>query len=223
MSENLKDSQSNNQDGLNELNEKSEFSTNFEVENANQTDENIDFQQDLDCHSTLSCKEKFVEDVQIELEKQKFYDIDLALKILDKKIQKQINTGKSEELAVSSLGGARYCANTIINEQCAKSKGEILLNDIIFFGLAMTLCVAGTFALAFMSALTGVCGFIFAVKAWTDPIFATFGQKFGAFSLAIIAILLFALGAYLTYKLTLKIIAGTKKHLTSRKYSLSRL
>ncbi len=167
--------------------------------------------------------DKYLENLKLELTAQEYFDVEDALRQTDNQIRKLKKMGKSEEEIIEELGPIKYYIENLFVDNCPKSKNEILMNDIIFWGVATPVACACTLAMIFIAILCGISGCIYLVKAWTDPIFATLAAKFGAFILAICGIVMFGLTGLLTYKIALKMRYGILRHLRLKKYSLEKI
>lgn len=166
---------------------------------------------------------QYIDDFEKALQKLHYTNTEYAKNHLKKKIKKLEKQNLTEQSILQTLGAPEVQARNFINENCPKTKGQVIMNDVFFFGFSCLLSTAGTIAMAFVSALCGVCGAIYLVKAWTEPLFVTSGQKIGAFFLALCGLAMCALGFYLTIVIVKKIIVATKKHLTIRKENLQRI
>lgn len=165
----------------------------------------------------------YLENLKKELTEQNYFDVEDALRQTDNKIRRLKKLGKSEEEIVKELGPIEIYIDNIFVDNCPKSKNEIIMNDIIFWGVATPVAILCTLAMLFIAILCGISGAIFLVKAWTDPIFTTVGLKIGAFVLAICGVAMFGLTCYLTYRIALKMRYGILRHLRLKKYSLEKI
>lgn len=165
----------------------------------------------------------YLEELKNELVKQDYFDVEDALRQTNNEIRRLKKIGKSEEEIIEEFGDIDDYINNIFVDNCPKSKNEILVNDIIFWGLSTPIACLCTLAMIFIATLCGICGAMYLVKAWTDPIFTTVGMKIGAFALAICAVAMFALTGYLTYKIVMKMRYGMIRHLKLKKYSLDQI
>ena len=134
-----------------------------------------------------------------------------------------ILAGYNEEEIIEELGPIQDYIDNLYVDNCPKSKNEILMNDIIFWGVATPVACLCTLAMIFIAVLCGISGAMYLVKAWTDPIFTTAGMKVGAFVLAICGLVMFGLTGLLTYKIALKMRYGILRHLRLKKYSLNKV
>ena len=165
----------------------------------------------------------YLENLKKELERQEYFDIEDALRQTDNQIRRLKKIGKSEEEIVEELGPIEDYIDNIFVDNCPKSENEILMNDIIFWGVATPVACLCTLAMIFIAILCGISGAMFLVKAWTDPVFTTLGMKFAAFILAICGVAMFGLTAFLTYKIAMKMRYGILRHLRLKKYSLGKI
>lgn len=165
----------------------------------------------------------YLENLKKELTNQNYFDIEDALRQTDNKIRRLKKIGKSEEEIIEELGPIDDYISNIFVDNCPKSKNEIIMNDIIFWGVATPVAILCTLAMLFIAILCGISGAIFTVKAWTSPAFTTAGMKIAAFVLALCGIGMFGLTCYLTYRIALKMKYGTLRHIRLKKYSLDRI
>lgn len=180
---------------------------------------------------------EFIEQLKSQLTELKYTDIDNVIAEVTAKYNNLIENGESEESAVAELGDPIKLAYDISGKDMYKADKKaskdtssdpktmtgVYLNDAMYFGLGLTLSVLGTIAMAFVSALCGVAGGIYCYKAWADPIFTTVASQTYAFIMAICGLIMFGLGAFLTYVIIKKLIKGTKKYLTERKDIVNRI
>ena len=157
--------------------------------------------------------DKYLENLEKELTSQNYFDIEDALRQTDNQIRRMKKIGKSEEEIIEELGPIQDYIDNLYVDNCPKSKNEILMNDIIFWGVATPVACLCTLAMIFIAVLCGISGAMYLVKAWTDPIFTTAGMKVGAFVLAICGQVMFGLTGLLTYKIALKMRYGILRHL----------
>ncbi len=167
--------------------------------------------------------DKYLENLEKELTYQNYFDIEDALRQTDNQIRRMKKIGKSEEEIIEELGPIQDYIDNLYVDNCPKSKNEILMNDIIFWGVATPVACLCTLAMIFIAVLCGISGAMYLVKAWTDPIFTTAGMKVGAFVLAICGLVMFGLTGLLTYKIALKMRYGILRHLRLKKYSLNKV
>ncbi len=167
--------------------------------------------------------DKYLENLEKELTSQNYFDIEDALRQTDNQIRRMKKIGKSEEEIIEELGPIQDYIDNLYVDNCPKSKNEILMNDIIFWGVATPVACLCTLAMIFIAVLCGISGAMYLVKAWTDPIFTTAGMKVGAFVLAICGLVMFGLTGLLTYKIALKMRYGILRHLRLKKYSLNKV
>lgn len=167
--------------------------------------------------------DKYLENLEKELTSQNYFDIEDALRQTDNQIRRMKKIGKSEEEIIEELGPIQDYIDNLYVDNCPKSKNEILMNDIIFWGVATPVACLCTLAMIFIAVLCGISGAMYLVKAWTDPIFTTAGMKIGAFVLAICGLVMFGLTGLLTYKIALKMRYGILRHLRLKKYSLNKV
>ncbi|HRF36022.1 MAG TPA: hypothetical protein PLZ09_01855 [Clostridia bacterium] len=167
--------------------------------------------------------DKYLENLEKELKSQNYFDIEDALRQTDNQIRRMKKIGKSEEEIIEELGPIQDYIDNLYVDNCPKSKNEILMNDIIFWGVATPVACLCTLAMIFIAVLCGISGAMYLVKAWTDPIFTTAGMKVGAFVLAICGLVMFGLTGLLTYKIALKMRYGILRHLRLKKYSLNKV
>ncbi len=167
--------------------------------------------------------DKYLENLEKELTSQNYFDIEDALRQTDNQIRRMKKIGKSEEEIIEELGPIQDYIDNLYVDNCPKSKNEILMNDIIFWGVATPVACLCTLAMIFIAVLCGISGAMYLVKAWTDPIFTTVGMKVGAFVLAICGLVMFGLTGLLTYKIALKMRYGILRHLRLKKYSLNKV
>ncbi len=167
--------------------------------------------------------DKYLENLEKELASQNYFDIEDALRQTDNQIRRMKKIGKSEEEIIEELGPIQDYIDNLYVDNCPKSKNEILMNDIIFWGVATPVACLCTLAMIFIAVLCGISGAMYLVKAWTDPIFTTAGMKVGAFVLAICGLVMFGLTGLLTYKIALKMRYGILRHLRLKKYSLNKV
>ncbi len=165
----------------------------------------------------------YLENLKKALEEQQYFDIEDALRQTDNQIRRMKKIGKSEEEIIEELGPIQDYIDNLYVDNCPKSKNEILMNDIIFWGVSTPLACLCTLAMIFIAILCGISGAIYLVKAWTDPVFVTVGSKVGAFILAICGLAMFGLTGWLTYKIALKMRYGMLRHLRLKKYSLEKI
>ncbi len=167
--------------------------------------------------------DKYLENLEKELASQNYFDIEDALRQTDNQIRRMKKIGKSEEEIIEELGPIQDYIDNLYVDNCPKSKNEILMNYIIFWGVATPVACLCTLAMIFIAVLCGISGAMYLVKAWTDPIFTTAGMKVGAFVLAICGLVMFGLTGLLTYKIALKMRYGILRHLRLKKYSLNKV
>lgn len=167
--------------------------------------------------------DKYLENLEKELTSQNYFDIEDALRQTDNQIRRMKKIGKSEEEIIEELGPIQDYIDNLYVDNCPKSKNEILMNDIIFWGVATPVACLCTLAMIFIAVLCGISGAMYLVKAWTDPIFTTADMKVGAFVLAICGLVMFGLTGLLTYKIALKMRYGILRHLRLKKYSLNKV
>lgn len=167
--------------------------------------------------------DKYLENLEKELTSQNYFDVEDALRQTDNQIRRMKKIGKSEEEIIEELGPIQDYIDNLYVDNCPKSKNEILMNDIIFWGVATPVACLCTLAMIFIAVLCGISGAMYLVKAWTDPIFTTAGMKVGAFVLAICGLVMFGLTGLLTYKIALKMRYGILRHLRLKKYSLNKV
>lgn len=167
--------------------------------------------------------EEYIEQFANELLKMHYSNTTFAKGQLNRKIEKLKAQEKSDEEIELILGTPENQAEKFIKENCPQTKGQLIMNDIFFFGISVTISTLGTIAMAFIAALCGICGGIFAVTAWTNPAFVSTGQKIAAFFVALCGIVMCVLGLYLTYVIISKMIKSISKHLNERKENLQRI
>lgn len=167
--------------------------------------------------------EKYLEELEAELQKQEYFDIEDALRQTKNQIRRGKKLGKTDEEILDDLGSISECVDNLFVDNCPKSKNEILMNDIIFWGLATPLACLCTLAMIFIAILCGISGAMFTVKAWTDPVFTTAGMKIAAFVLALCGLAMFALAGWLSYKIAMKMRYGISRHLRLKKYSMEKV
>lgn len=167
--------------------------------------------------------DKYLENLEKELTTQNYFDIEDALRQTNNQIRRLKKIGKSEEEIIEELGPIQDYIDNLYVDNCPKSKNEILMNDIIFWGVATPVACLCTLAMIFIAVLCGISGAMYLVKAWTDPVFTTAGMKVGAFVLAICGVVMFGLTGLLTYKIALKMRYGILRHLRLKKYSLNKV
>ena len=111
----------------------------------------------------------YLENLKKELERQEYFDIEDALRQTDNQIRRLKKIGKSEEEIVEELGPIEDYIDNIFVDNCPKSKNEILMNDIIFWGVATPVACLCTLAMIFIAILCGISGAMFLVKSLDVP------------------------------------------------------
>ena len=167
--------------------------------------------------------DNYLENLEKELIAQEYFDIEDALRQTNNQIRRLKKIGKTEEEIVEELGPINDYIDNLFVDNCPKSKNEILMNDIIFWGVATPVACLCALAMIFIAILCGISSAIFLLKAWTDPVFATAGMKVSAFILALCGVAMFGLTGFLTYKIALKMRYGILRHLRLKKYSLEKV
>lgn len=166
---------------------------------------------------------QYLNDFEKALKKLHYSNTEYAKNYLKRKIKKLEKQNLTEQSILQTLGSPEMQARKFVEENCPKTKGQVVMNDVFFFGFSCLLIAAGTIAMAFVSALCGICGAIYLVKPFIDQIFVTGGQKAGAFFLALCGLAMCTLGIYLTVVIVKKAIAAIKKHLATRQENLERI
>lgn len=167
--------------------------------------------------------DNYLKELEQELVEQKYFDVEDALRQTDNQIRRLKKIGKSEEEIIDELGPIYDYIDNLYVDNCPKSKNEVLVNDIIFWGISTPVAILCTLAMLFIAILCGISGAIYVVKCWIDPVFSTAGLKVGAFVLAICGLVMFGLTCWLTYKIALKMRYGILRHLRLKKYSMEKL
>ncbi len=165
----------------------------------------------------------YLENLEKELKEQNYFDVEDALRQTNNQIRRLKKIGKSEDEIIEELGPIQNYIDNLYVDNCPKSKNEILMNDIIFWGVATPVAILCTIAMIFIAILCGISSAIYIVKCWIDPVFTTVGMKIGGFVLSICGLVMFGLTGLLTYKIALKMRYGILRHLRLKKYSMQKI
>lgn len=165
----------------------------------------------------------YLDNLKKKLTEQNYFDVEDALRQTDNKIRRMKKIGMSEDEIIKELGPIENYIDNIFVDNCPKSKNEVIVNDIVFWGVATPVACLCTLAMLFVAILCGISGAIFVVKAWTDPAFTTIGLKIGAFVLALCGLAMFGLTCFLTYHIALKMKYGILRHLRLKKYVVDKI
>ena len=187
--------------------------------------------------------ESFLKELKEELTKLNADNIDSIIENYREKCESLKNSGMSDIEIILNFGDTKELAYTICgyefstydrllnntleevnmekkNDKKVKSKSEVYISDALFFTPGIILSIAGTVALAFVSALALVVSAKYLYSSWVDSAIQNRGL---AFTLAIFGVITSILGLFLTYILGKKVYIGSKNYFKERKEALNSL
>ena len=110
-----------------------------------------------------------------------------------------------------------------VNPDSPKTKFGVYMTDALFMTPGTLLCAGGTIAMTFISILSVVIGFMYSIKAWTEPLFESTSDRAIAFFIAIGVLIAGSLGIILTVLIIKAVRKGIVAYLADRRQVLSSL